>query len=59
ESEPVLAADATNADLNLIVPADLPDGPWGVVLVAELLSADEKNVVQSAYTAARRLATSK
>lgn len=59
ESEPVLAADATTAELNLVVPADLPDGPWGMVLVAELLSADEKNVVQSAYTAARRLATSK
>ena len=44
---PLLSGDTKQAELQLLVPTDLADRDWGLTLVAELLSADKKTVVQS------------
>jgi hypothetical protein len=55
ESQPVLGPDQTEADLVLQVPADLPNMPYDLAVLAELLSEDQKTVVASAHTPALRL----
>jgi hypothetical protein len=54
ESDMVVAADKTEADVKLFAPGDLPMTPWDATIVAELLSADSKNVVATAYAPVRR-----
>ena len=44
---PMLSGDTKQAEFQLLVPTDLADRDWGLTLVAELLSADKKSVVQS------------
>lgn len=44
---PMLSGDSKQAEVELLVPTDLADRDWGLTLVAELLSADKKSVVQS------------
>ncbi len=48
---PVLAADVTSTTVNLWVPHDLGLMAWRGAIVAELLSADSKNVVATVSTA--------
>jgi len=48
EGMPTLAADQSELPITLLVPADLPLIEWDVAIVAEVLSADGKNVVASA-----------
>jgi hypothetical protein len=55
ETDIVVPAEQANAEVKVFVPADLPAAPWDVSLVAELLSADGKSVVATAYTPVRRL----
>ncbi len=57
DSAPTIAADQTAAAVNVLVPGDLPNLPYDVALQAELLSADGKNVLATAFTPARRLTT--
>lgn len=45
EGAPVIPADATEATVHLLVPTDLPGQPWGVLIIAELLGADQNAVV--------------
>lgn len=47
EGTPVLAPEASEATVHLLVPTDLPSQTWGIVLVAELLGADANSVVVS------------
>ncbi|MFM2095124.1 MAG: hypothetical protein RIS70_2248 [Planctomycetota bacterium] len=56
EGTPTAPADAKEATLNLLVPADLPAQPWTAVIVAELLAADNNTVIASSSTAARAFA---
>ncbi|MEX2142116.1 MAG: hypothetical protein WD894_22810 [Pirellulales bacterium] len=49
EGTPAIAADQTETVANTIVPADLPEVTYGLVLRGELLSADGKQVVATAY----------
>ena len=44
-----------SATVNILVPADLPSGLWGLAFVGELLAEDEKSVVASAGTQVRYL----
>jgi hypothetical protein len=55
EPEPVLEESVAETVVKIVVPQDLPEHPWAVVLVAELLSQDEKTVVTSSYSDARIL----
>lgn len=51
----VLEADQTTIQLTLKAPIEsIAMIPWDIAVVAELLSADEKNVIGTATTAARR-----
>ncbi len=50
ESEPLLDAASQDVTATILVPAELADRPWGLVFVAELLSADEKSVVATGYS---------
>jgi hypothetical protein len=54
----VVPADKTDADVSVFVPGDLPIAPWDATIVAELLSADAKNVVATAYAPVRRFMAS-
>jgi hypothetical protein len=54
EKDVVVAADKNESGVAIYVPGDLPVGAWDAALVAELLSADGKNVVATAYAPARR-----
>jgi hypothetical protein len=51
----VLAENASTATTAIVVPADLPLSPYDLVLVAELLSADGKNVVAATASPVRTL----
>jgi hypothetical protein len=53
EGMPVLMPDAPAAPLALLLPGDLAERRWDYALVAELLSADGKNVVASSATPVR------
>lgn len=55
EKELVLDENTSEADLQIVVPADLPEHPWTLVIAADLLAADEKTVVTTAYSDARVL----
>lgn len=63
EGEPTVAALASGAQaeqsLAVLVPADLPAGPWSFAVVAELLGPDGKTVVATAATTVRTLPTVK
>ncbi|MCI0359660.1 MAG: hypothetical protein L0211_14380 [Planctomycetaceae bacterium] len=58
EGDPVFPADQKEVSVNILVPADLPQQPWDLVLAADLLSADGKSAVASIATPVRRLTTS-
>ena len=45
--------ETTEPSVTLIIPTDLPQRGWTLVLVAELLSEDKKQVLASAYTQAK------
>src|SRR5262249_55069208 len=47
EGDPTFGPDKNDATVNILVPSDLPKQPWELVLVAEVLSKDGKNVVSS------------
>lgn len=53
EGAPTAPADAKEATVQLLVPADLPAQPWTAVIVAELLAADNNTVAASSSTTAR------
>lgn len=55
EGEPTFPPDQTDVSVNILVPGDLPQQSWDLVLVAELLSADGKNVVTSTAAPVRTL----
>ena len=63
EGEPMTAALAAGAQaeqsLAVLVPGDLPAGPWSYAVLAELLGPDNKTVVATAATPTRTLATVK
>jgi hypothetical protein len=50
EGTPTIAAEERQATANILVPADLPDAAYCLVLRGELLSADGKQVLATAYT---------
>lgn len=58
EGMPLFAADKAEGEVNILVPGDLPQHPWDLALVAELLGPDNKTVVASVATPARTLPTS-
>ncbi|MEX2111548.1 MAG: hypothetical protein WD845_00080 [Pirellulales bacterium] len=55
EAAPTIAAEASDADAKVLVPADLPRIAYDLAIQAELLSADGKNVLAAAVTPARRM----
>lgn len=55
EGMPALAADQSELPITLVVPADLPLIEWDLAVVAEVLSADGKNVVASAVSESFRI----
>lgn len=58
EGMPLFAADKAEGVVSILVPGDLPQHPWDVALVAELLGPDNKTVVASVAAPARTLPTS-
>ena len=58
EGMPMFAADKTEGVVNILVPGDLPQHPWDVALVAELLGPDNQSVVARVAVPARTLPTS-
>ena len=57
EGEAIFKPDETSVSVNILVPADLPQQPWDLVLVADLLSPDGKTTVASIAAPVRRLTT--
>lgn len=57
EGTPLFAADKAEGEVNILVPGDLPQHPWDVAIVAELLGADNQSVIARVATPARTLAT--
>jgi hypothetical protein len=55
EGDPTFGPDQKEVTVHVLVPSDLPRQPWDLVLVAELLSADGKNVVSSLAAPVRTL----
>jgi hypothetical protein len=55
EGTPVIAVEQTTAVAPIIVPADLPAGPYDLAIRAELLNADGKKVLSTAVTPSRRV----
>ncbi len=55
DGTPSIAAAAAEGAVNIIVPPDLPEMPYDMVLQAELLSADGKQVVATAVTPVQRV----
>jgi hypothetical protein len=55
EGDATFGPEQTDVTVNILVPGDLPRQPWDLVLVAELLSADGKNVVSSLASPVRTL----
>ena len=58
EGMPLFAADKPDGVVNILVPGDLPQHPWDVALVAELLGPDNQTVVARVAAPARTLPTS-
>jgi hypothetical protein len=57
QEKPVeMAANATDGEVTLLLPPELPSPVYDVTVHAELLSADKRSVLASAYTPVRRLA---
>jgi hypothetical protein len=52
DGDMVLTPDVSQTSVTLVVPPDLPDEPWGMVVVGELLDADDKTVVATTATTA-------
>ncbi len=57
EAAPMIAADQGEVAATIIVPGDLQQIEYDLAIQAELLAADNKTVVATAVTPARRLAT--
>ena len=57
DGTPVIAAGADKAEVKLLIPGDLPDRSWDLVLKGELLSADKKSVLATAYAPLRTITT--
>jgi hypothetical protein len=57
ETEAIFGPGAADPAVTIITPPDLPPGPWDLALVAELLSADQKQVLASTATRVRRFTT--
>jgi hypothetical protein len=57
EGDPVFPADQKDVAVNVLIPSDLPQQPWDLVLVADLLSADAKSTIASIAAPVRRLTT--
>lgn len=55
EGEPVLAADASEIQVQVLVPGDLGDIPYDLAFRADLLAADGSTVLGTAYSMPRRL----
>lgn len=55
EGTPELKATETELVANILVPADLPQRGWDLVLIADLLAADNKTVVSSIAAPVRSL----
>jgi hypothetical protein len=55
EGEPTFAEGAADPTVQILVPADLAQQPWDLVLVADLLAADGKTAVASLAAPVRRL----
>ena len=53
DGDPVFGPDTREATVNVLVPADLPQRDWGLVLHAELLSSDNKTVLAGTATTVR------
>ncbi|MFN0021510.1 MAG: hypothetical protein ACKVP0_24935 [Pirellulaceae bacterium] len=58
EGMPLFAADKAEGVVNILVPGDLPQRPWDVALVAELLGPDNQTVIARVAAPARTLPTS-
>ena len=58
EGMPLFAADKAEGVVNILVPGDLPQHPWDVALVAELLGPDNQTVIARVASPARTLPTS-
>lgn len=57
EGTPTIAAGQNEVDARILLPADLPQIAYDLAIEAELLAADNKKVVATVYTPARRLST--
>lgn len=57
EAAPTIAADASEADATILVPGDLPRIAYDLAIQAELLGDDNKTVIASVVTPARRMTT--
>lgn len=55
EGDPQLKMGETELVANILVPADLPQRSWDLVLIADLLAADNKTVVSSIAAPVRSL----
>jgi hypothetical protein len=55
EAETTIAPDKNETALSIVVPGDLPARTYQLLLEAELLSADGKQVLATAYTLPRKL----
>ncbi len=55
EAAPMIAADQSEVAAKILVPADLPQLAYDLAIEADLLSADNKTVLASAVTPARRM----
>ncbi|MEE2738952.1 MAG: hypothetical protein VX435_12060 [Planctomycetota bacterium] len=54
EGESTLGVDQTNLDVSIQVPGDLENIPYDLAIRGELLGEDDKTVIASAVTSARR-----
>ena len=55
EGDPQLKADQQELVANILVPAELPQRPWDLVLIADLLATDNKTVISSIAAPVRTL----
>lgn len=55
EGEPQLKPDQQELTANILVPAELPQRPWDLVLIADLLATDNKTVTSSIAAPVRTL----
>ncbi|GIW96577.1 MAG: hypothetical protein KatS3mg110_4618 [Pirellulaceae bacterium] len=55
DTELMLTGEPIETTVNIVVPKDLPEHPWTLVLAADLLGDDGKTVLSTAYSEARVL----